>query len=115
MVEPRHPRPSLEDSLSLDVGLGSINRQRRFVVPTTPLVFVGNAHRVSRDDLLLRCAIRCSASEVMRREGFGEHPIDLIGPTTVMFDNLVDNLSHVSLLTLLSGLIVGQVFPKRLP
>jgi hypothetical protein len=51
------------------------------------------------------------ASQVMRREGFGEHPIDLIGPTTVMFDNLIDYLSHVYLLTSLGGLIVDEVSP----
>jgi hypothetical protein len=31
--------------------------------------------------LLLRCVIRRTASQVMRREGLGEHPIDLIDPT----------------------------------
>jgi hypothetical protein len=32
-----------------------------------------------------------------------EHPIDLIGPATVMLlDNLIDNHGHVSLLTLLA-------------
>jgi len=66
---------------ALDVGLGSITTWRRFVVPTTILVFVRNARRVSRNKLLLLCVIRRSASQAMRREGFGEHPIDLIDPT----------------------------------
>jgi hypothetical protein len=38
----------------------------------------------------------------MEWEGFREHPIDLIGPATVMLDNLINNLSYVSLLTLLA-------------
>jgi len=54
---------------------------RKRTLPTTILVFLRNARRVSRNELLLRCVIRRSASQVMRREGFGEHPIDLIDPT----------------------------------
>jgi hypothetical protein len=77
---------------ALDVGLGSISAWRRFVVPTTFLVFVRNARSFSWNDLLLRYAICRFASQVVGREGFGEHPIDLIGPTTVMFDNLIGNL-----------------------
>ena len=83
-VDPKHPRSAgLHPKIpsALDVGLGSITAWRRFVVPTTILVFVRNAHRVSRNELLLRCVIRRSASQVMRREGLGEHPIDLIDPT----------------------------------
>ena len=66
-------------------------------MPTTILVFVRNARRISRKDLLLRCAICRFASQAMRREGFGEHPIDLIGPTTVMFDNRIDYLIPAAL------------------
>jgi len=85
---------------ALDIGLGSISAWRRFVVPTTILVFVRNARSSSWNDLLLRCAICRFASQVV-----GEHPIDLIGPTTVMFDNLKGNLSHASLLMPFCGLI----------
>jgi hypothetical protein len=91
---------------ALDVGLGAISAWRRFVMPTTILVFVRNARSLSWNDLLLRCVICRFASQVVGREGFGEYPIDLIGPTTVMFDNLIGNLSHVvSLLMLFGGLI----------
>ena len=38
---------------ALDDGLGSITPWRRFVAPTTILVFVRNARRVSRNELLL--------------------------------------------------------------
>jgi len=48
-------------------------------------------------------------SQVMGREGFGEHPINPISPPTIMFDDLIDDHSHLSLLTLLSSLIVSQV------
>ena len=57
-VDPKHPRSAgLHPKIpsALDVGLGSITAWRRFVVPTTILVFVRNAHRVSRNELLLRC------------------------------------------------------------
>jgi hypothetical protein len=96
---------------ALNVGLRSITAWRPFIVPTTILVFVRNARRFSRNDLLLRCAICRFASQVMSREGLGVHPIDLIGPTTIMFDNLIDYLCHVSLLTSLGGLIVDQASP----
>jgi hypothetical protein len=111
LAEPRsildiHGPPGLHLKIpsALDVGLGSISAWRCFVVPTTILVFVRNARSFSWNDLLLRCAICRFASQVVGREGFGEHPIDLIGPTTIMFDNLIGNLSHVSLL-MLGGLI----------
>jgi len=73
--------------LALDVGLGPIATWRRFVVPTTTFVFVRNIRCVSRNDLLVRCAIRRLASQVMRRKGFGKHPVDAIGPTTVVLNN----------------------------
>ena len=57
-VDPRNPCSAglrLKIPSALDVGLGSITPWRRFVVPTTILVFVRNARRVSRNELLLRC------------------------------------------------------------
>ena len=109
-------RGSLEQRfLALDVGLGPIATWRRFVVPTTTFVFVRNIRCVSRNDLLVRRAIRRLASQVMRWKGFGKHPVDAIGPTTVMLDNLVNNLGHISLLMLMGGLIVGRVTHKRSP
>jgi hypothetical protein len=111
-LDSRRPRFAgllLKIPSALDVGLGSITPWRRFVVPTTILVFVRDARRVSRDDLLLRCAFCSTISQVMGREGFGEHPINPISPPTIMFDDLIDDPSHLSLLTLLSSLIVSQV------
>src|SRR3984893_15785822 len=84
---------------ALDVGLGSIIAGRHFVVPTTILVLVRDARRVSPNDLFFRCALRPSAGHVVGREGLGEHPIDPVGPTAVMFDDLIGDLGHVSLLT----------------
>ena len=50
------------------------------------------------EDLFVRCALRCSAGRVMRRERFGEHVTHLIGPSPVMFDDLVGDPGHPSLL-----------------
>src|SRR5215207_8065326 len=48
--------------------------------------------------VLVRRALRCSAGRVMRRERFGEHVTHLIGPSPVMFDDLVGDPGHPSLL-----------------
>jgi hypothetical protein len=92
---------------ALDVGLGSIIACRYFVVPMAILVLVRNACRVSRDDLFLCRALRCSAGHVVGREGLGEHPIDPVGLPAVVFDDLIGDLGHASLLKLMDGLIVG--------
>jgi hypothetical protein len=48
--------------------------------------------------LFLRRALRRLASEVVGREGLGEHAIGAVSPTAVMFDDLIGDLAHVSLL-----------------
>src|SRR6202030_3838755 len=92
---------------ALDVGLGSVTSPRHFVVPSAILVLVRDARRVSRDDLLLRRALGRFACHVVGREGLGEPPIDPIGPTAVVLDDLICDLGHASLLTLMNRSIVG--------
>src|ERR1700719_553311 len=89
---------------SLDIGIGSISAGRQFVVPTPIVVFVRDGCRVPGDDLFPRRALRSRAGQVVARKWFREHPIDAIGPTPIMFDDLVGNLGHVWLLTLIGPL-----------
>src|SRR3954452_5646824 len=82
----------------LDVRLGSIAASREFVVPATVLVLPGDARGLARHDLLSCRAFRCSVGLIMGGEGLGEDVAHLVGPSAVMFDDLVADLGHEWLL-----------------
>ena len=54
-----------------------------------------------------RSAALRSARCVVARERLGENPIDPVGPASVVFDDLIGNLSHEWLLVLLGRLAAG--------
>src|SRR3954452_21627126 len=82
----------------LDVRLGSIAASREFVVPATVLVLPGDARGLARHDLLPCRAFRCSVGIIVGGEGLGEDVAHLVGPSAVMFDDLVADLGHEWLL-----------------
>src|SRR5258705_4080264 len=96
--------------LAFDVGLGSVTAWRHFIVPATILVLVRDAGRLSRNHLLLRCALRRFASQVVGREGLGEHGTHAVSPTAVMFDDLIGDLAHLSLLAGTGVLSLARCF-----
>src|SRR2546430_2568323 len=104
MAAPARPSLANEGTSALDVGLGSIVACRHFIVPATILVLIRDVRRVSWDDLFLRCALRRSAGHVVGRKGLGEPPINPVRPTAVMFDDLIGDLGHASLLMLVDEL-----------
>ncbi len=58
-------------------------------MPLALLIFVLDGFRVARD-FLLRGGRLCGSERLgMGREGFRKHAADLVGPTTVMLDDLV--------------------------
>src|SRR3954452_19525669 len=78
----------------LDVRLGSIAASREFVVPATVLVLLGDARGLARHDLLPCRAFRCSVGIIVGGEGLGEDVAHLVGPSAIMFDDLVADLGH---------------------
>src|SRR3954470_19920719 len=85
-------------SSALDVRLGPIAPSREFVVPATVLVLPGDARGLARHDLLPCRAFRCSVGIIVGGEGLGEDVAHLVGPSAVMFDDLVADLGHEWLL-----------------
>src|SRR5215213_8287957 len=88
----------LSRSSALDVRLGPIAASREFVVPATVLVLPGDARGLARHDLLPCRAFRSSVGLIMGGEGLGEDVAHLVGPSAVMFDDLVADLGHEWLL-----------------
>src|ERR1700730_42518 len=86
---------------SLDIGIGSISASRQFVVPTPIVVFVRDGCRLPGDDLFPRGTLRSRAGHVVALKWFREQPIDAITPPPIVSDDLVGNLGHVWLLTLI--------------
>src|SRR5690348_3173653 len=58
------------------------------------LVFIRDVRLGSRQALLIRRTLRRLPGRAVGRERLGEHAIDLIGPTAVMFDDSIDHLGH---------------------
>src|SRR4051794_19369567 len=85
-------------SSALDVRLGPIAASREFVVPATVLVLPGDARGLARHDLLPCRAFRSSVGLIVGGEGLGEDVAHLVGPSAVMFDDLVADLGHEWLL-----------------
>src|SRR3954454_22974559 len=83
---------------SLDVRLGPIAASREFAVPATVLVLPGDARGLARHELLPCRAFRCSVGIIVGGEGLGEDVAHLVGPSAVMFDDLVADLGHEWLL-----------------
>src|SRR3954449_9037497 len=81
-----------------DVRLGPIAASREFVVPATVLVLPGDARGLARHNLLSCRAFRSSVGLIMGGEGLGEDVAHLVGPSAVMFDDLVADLGHEWLL-----------------
>src|SRR5258707_7765854 len=98
---------------SLDISIGSISAGRQFVVPTPIVVFVRDGCRLPGDDLFPRRALRSRTGQVVARKWFREHPIDAIGPTPIVFDDLVGDLGHGWLLTLIKPSVAFRADGRR--
>src|SRR3954470_992272 len=85
-------------SSALDVRLGPIAASREFGVPATVLVLPGDARGLARHDLLPCRAFRRSVGLIVAGEGLGEDVAHLVGPSAVVFDDLVADLGHEWLL-----------------
>src|SRR5579862_1780483 len=75
-------------------------------MPVAVSVFPGNGGGISRDVLLSGSTLGGAARRVVGRESLGKDAIDPIGPSAVMFDDLIRNFGHVSLLRVFGGSIM---------
>src|SRR5262249_53090641 len=85
----------------LDAGLGPIIARRDFLVPATVLVLVRDTGCLPGDQLLPRGTLGRFMGSRVRRKSFGVHPVDPVGPSPIMLDDLVRDFGHVVLLTLI--------------
>ena len=77
-----------------DNGVGPVSAAGSFRVPFTLVVFVFDGLTVAGDFLLAGSHLRSGQRLGMRRERFGKHAIDLVGPAAVVFHNLIGDIRH---------------------
>ena len=65
-------------------------------MPASVLVLVLDDLGASGHALLLGCSLRRRQRRRVRREGLGEHAVDLVGPAAVVLDDFVRDVRHHS-------------------
>src|SRR5262245_26716142 len=84
--------PSLD--LVFNVGSRPVGSPCGFGVPAAFFVFVFDNFGVTRDGLFLGSGLCGGQCIGMGGEGFRENAVDLVGPASIMFDDLVRNFHH---------------------
>jgi hypothetical protein len=84
--------PSLD--LVFDVSSWPIGSACGFGVPAALFIFVFYDFGVARDGLFLGSCLRGGECIGVGGEGFRENAVDLVGPASIVFDDLVRNLHH---------------------
>src|ERR1700686_4997663 len=79
---------------TFDIGFRPIVAGRTFLMPTTLAVFVRDGRRISRNYLFSRSSLRRLSSGIVRRKGFRKCLAGPIGPTAVVLNDFICDLSH---------------------
>src|SRR5215475_9897489 len=81
-------------NLVFDVGLWPIRAARGLRVPATLFVFVLYGFCMARHGLLFGSGLRSGERVGVGRVRLREHAVNLVGPTAIVFDDLVGNVRH---------------------
>jgi hypothetical protein len=89
--------------LSFYDGLGPVIAMGQLFVPMAGRIFKGDPNILTGLRLFCCSNPRCGTRRVSTGKGLGKGALDLVGPASAMFNNLVNNSTQGNLLTLLGN------------